>query len=801
VRQDGREYVVGVSSRQARRGGDGPLLVWLATSLLVTGACSLIYQQLWLRLLSLVFGVTVYAAATAIGAFMAGLALGGYLAGKLADRTARPLAWYGTSEIGAGTAALLTSAALAVTEDVYVDIVDVVGHGTGVTTLARLVLSFVVLTVPATIMGASTPLVLTAASARSGRIGERTGLLYAVNTAGAIIGTLLAGFVLIGEFGVAASFRGAAIVNIVVGAAMLAASWLVFERRPTGSPAVAAVDGHPRPGQGDASLDDGGGATGVDSGRRRLVLAVFVVSGFVSLALEIVWFRVLILYVESTTYAFSAMLAIVLLGIALGSAVVTPLMRMRVTWLQVLAWLEVAAGVAALCSLAFLARSYGVADALDRVVPVGRGSSREVVVIAAVTILPTALLFGAAFPIGVRLYAERTDHPGEAIGRFYALNLLGGIAGTIVAGFVLLPAIGSRGTVAVLAAMLLASGVLLLVSTGQRMPALGAALAFVLLVVVALPDPWQAAVRRRLPDHRLVFDAEGAQSTVWVTEVDDGGRALYLDGLVQASAEPFTLLVHEQIGLLPLALHPDPRDVLVVGLGGGVTPGAMGIFDEDLDITVVELSPEVVDAASRFEAWNHGVLDQDHVDVRIDDGRNFLLTTDERYDVITADIIQPRTPGAGKLWSAEYWELARDALAPGGIVLQWVGTDRTRVEYELIVRTFLTVFPHATVWESGTLLVGTTDPLRIDADAVAATLSDGTRAAALGRVGVTSVEDLLGRYTAGPKEIVRFVGDGPLLTDDLPRIEYWRSLDLPPASEPVAWQAIADGADVADVLE
>jgi spermidine synthase len=656
-------------------------------------------------------------------------------------------------------------------------------------TVVRLALSFVVLTVPATVMGASTPLVLTAASRRSGRVGERTGLLYAVNTAGAIIGTLLAGFVLIGEYGIAASFRGAAVVNIAVGALTLAASVWLFERRPVVPvPEVTAPDVLVR------------SEPPLDARLRRLVLVVFAVSGFASLALEIVWFRVLALYVESTTYAFSAMLAVVLAGIAAGSALVTPLLRRRLDWMRVLAGLEVAAGVAALCSLWLLARSYGVADRLDDVVGVGRGSSREVVVLAAVTILPAALALGAAFPVGVKLYAEGVDDPGRSIGRFYAVNLTGGIAGTIVAGFVLLPLLGSRGTVVVLAGLLVASGVAVLVATERRVPAAIVSAAVVVVAVVAVPDPWAAAIERRLPGHRLVFDAEGVQSTVWVTEIEGGGRALYLDGLVQASSEPFTLLVHEQIGLLPLALHPDPRTVLVVGLGGGVTPGVMSTFDEDVDITVVELSEEVVDGADAFSRWNHEVLEQPNVDVRIDDGRNYLLTADERFDVITADIIQPRTPGAGKLWSREYWELARDALAPGGVMLQWVGTDRTTLEYELIVRTFLEVFPHATLWESGSLLVGTVEPLAIDPGALAASVAEPSRAAALAPYGYAALDDLLARYTAGPEQIARFVGDGPLLTDDLPRIEYWRSLDVAPGEPRVAWEPIAEGADASEVV-
>jgi spermidine synthase len=232
--------------------------------------------------------------------------------------------------------------------------------------------------------------------------------------------------------------------------------------------------------------------------------------------------------------------------------------------------------------------------------------------------------------------------------------------------------------------------------------------------------------------------------------------------------------VHAQIGLLPLALHPDPRHVLVIGLGGGATAGAVSRH-AGVDVDVVELSDSVLRGAARFAHVNNDILRQPHVRVRVSDGRNYLALTQKRYDVITADIIQPQHAGAGLVYSREYFELARAALKDDGIMLQWIG-HRSKVEYDLIKRTFLQVFPEATLWNGGTLMVGTTRPLRVSRSAFERKLADARTAAALREVGLGSWDALMGAFSGDAAVMRSFVGAGPVLTDDHPRIEYHRSL-------------------------
>jgi spermidine synthase len=766
----------------------------LSVMLFVTGACGLVYQQLWMRELSLVFGVTIYAAATVLASFMAGLALGSWLAGRAVDRARRPLAWYGTIEILVGVAALLTPAAMEAVEWVYVELAGGTDTSIGLLTALRFALGFAVLLVPSTMMGASMPIVVKSSVLEAVDLGARAGWLYAVNTAGAIVGTLLAGFVLIGEFGLWATFLIAAAANGVVGLTAIVTSLRLGPARRT-----AAVAREEQRAPVDEIVSPAPTLT-----VRRVVLCVFAVSGFVSLALEIVWFRVLVLYLESNTYAFSAMLATVLAGIAIGSALVTPFLRRRADWISRLIGLEVALAVVALTSLWFLGQSYDVADFVGNAyVPGTIPGNRFTVIASLLAIFPSALLMGIAFPIGLMIWGSTgettTTEAGRHVGTFYAWNLTGAIAGSIVAGFVLVPEFGTRASVVFLASCLLVAALALAaVAPSRERVALGAtgAVAFVIGLVLMVPDPYAAALEHRHPGERLVWSEEGIQTTVAVQQGTDGSRRMLLDGLPQANTAPDVVALHRLIGALPVALHPQPDDALVIGLGGGVTAGAAATTGAD-SVLVVELSDEVVDGARYFRRVNDGVTNRRDVRFRIDDGRNFLLLTDRKYDVITADIIQPQHAGAGKVWSVEYWELARDALADEGLMLQWVGRDRDEHVYKMIVRSFLEVFPDATLWADGQLLVAGRGPLQVNEDTLARKFSDPRIADALRRSGINGPDDILALYTAGPRELRRFVDGGPRLTDDRPRIEYYRS--LPERGAPVDLTSVRG--DVTEVLE
>ncbi|MBI3263899.1 MAG: fused MFS/spermidine synthase [Acidobacteria bacterium] len=737
--------------------GTRRLPVWLFPLLSVlfftSGAAALTYQVLWLRLLGLIFGVTVYAASTVLAVFMCGLAIGSEVAGRIARRARRPLACFGAAEILIGIFGVLTPAALAGTGSLYAFVHPYLPDATWPLTAARLVCAFLVLIVPTCLMGASLPFVIRSAlvSSESGALGHNAAFLYAVNTAGAVVGALGTGFYLIGGLGISDTTRLAASLNVLVGLAAVLASRALPEFTP--APSVPS---------------DGMTTGGATSARRRVaVLVALGISGFGALALEILWFRLLVLFVAATTYAFTTMLATVLLGIAAGSAVVTPLMRRGWNWMLVLAGLEAAVAFATLGSFAFAASE-------------ASGSMVRASLHAA--LLPTVFM-GMAFPVGLRLWAAGADAAESArrVATLYAVNVCGAILGSLVAGFLLLPWIGLRsGVIAVAALFLVAAWLLAWVSRPRR-----AALAAIAMWSAAFAladsfpaDPFSAVIGRRYPgNERLFFRDEGVQTTVTIHMRPRGeptGRVLYLDGLHQADDSADMVRVHRQIGHLAMALHPSPVDAAVIGLGGGATAGAVATH-HGADVDVVELSPGVIRAALWFSHVNGNVPARTNVTFRVDDGRNYLLLSPKSYDVITADIIQPTHAGAGNLYSVEYFRLVRRALRPDGLVLQWIGR-REETQYKLIVRTFLHVFPETTLWQDGTLMVGTKRRLVLDRGAFERKIADPGTREALASVELDSFDALLARYTAGPRELQRFVGEGALLTDDRPLVEFHRSL-------------------------
>ncbi len=476
------------------------------------------------------------------------------------------------------------------------------------------------------------------------------------------------------------------------------------------------------------------------------------------------------------------MLATILAGTAIGSYAIAPLLDRRRSWIAVLAMLEAAIATAAVLSFRPLAKLQAFSDqltpAIAHVLPEWLGYQLAGSLLA---ILPTALLMGVAFPIGLRLWAEAgaansRSAVARRVGQFYSVNVAGGILGSLASGFLLLPTIGSYRTLMILATMTFASAVALLVVAewrGARRLAAGTAASLVFVgAMLWSADPFDEFVAQRYARDRIVWKEEGIDATAVVHRTPDGHLILTVNGNHQASTDDSTTYVHRRIGHLPMALHPNPHTALVIGLGGGATAGAVSLHGSDVDI--VELAGSVARGARFFGSINYGVLGRPNAHLRVDDGRNFLMLTRKRYDVITADVIHPIFAGSGNLYSVEYFRLLRRVLNPGGMAVQWVAG--TEAEYKIIARTFLSVFPETTVWAGGSLLVGMTEPLRLSRGDFEMKLRDPSRAQGLHDLGIETFEQLLAAFNAGPGELAAFVGPGPLLTDDRPSVEYFLSL-------------------------
>ena len=723
----------------------------------LSGIAGLIYQVLWLRRLSLVFGVTVYAASTVLAAFMAGLAIGSALSGRVLRRGLSPLKAFAIAEILIGVTGLLSPFLLDAAWGLYGALHDLAPESLGVLTVARLVCSFVILAVPTTMMGITLPLLTAAVSDRSGA-ATNVSLLYALNTLGAMTGTLLAGYLLIPDIGIRNSFMLAAAINVVVG--VIAFLMDRFRQSPTDRPI------------GDPQSPDNHQSPAVNL---TLIGAVVAVSGFATLGLEIVWFRLMLQFVVATTEAFTAMLTTVLGGIAIGGFIAAAILRSKRDATVALGVVQLLTGAAAVGSMSFL------------LFTVERGWKTmglwNAVLIA---ILPTAISMGVGFPLALGIAARAAARGALArrVGQLSSLNVAGAILGSLGTGFVLLTRVGAVTTLIVLGTLLVLSGAMVLVRRGGTVSWVSAAAALALFAVTArdLPDPFRVAIDRRYGNQLLEFwRDEGAQTAVSV-RASQFQHVLYLDGLHQANDQPAMVHLHRSIGHLPMVLHGAPRTALVVGLGGGATPGAVSQYDADVQI--VELSDSVRKAAPFFAHVNYDLLNRPNVTVRVDDGRNFLALSGRKFDVITADIIQPGHAGAGHVYSREYFTLVKNALNDNGVVLQWIG-HRPFVEYSLIMRTFLDVFPHATLWADAGFMVGTLQPLRIDPAALDRLRQRPETREALDAVGLRTFDDLRQLFTAGPDEMRAFVGEGPILTDDRPLVEYQHRLPRPEEQPPL----------------
>jgi len=673
----------------------------------LSGMAGLVYQVAWSRLLTLVIGVSTFAITTVICTFMLGLALGAWLAGQRIERLRDPLLVYAVIEGLIGVYAALTPWIFDAMQPLYAWVFprfDRLGLN-----VVRVALSTAALLLPTTLMGATLPL-LSRAVSRGRTEGVRgAGLLYAVNTLGAVAGCALAGFVLLGTLGINGALFTAACINVGIAVA------IVFGRG-RGSATVPALSVPPAAvAASDHAPTAAPGST--------LVLVVFFLSGIAALGYEVLWTRALLVYLKASTYAFCVMLCVYLLGVALGSAAATPLAARTRRPLRALAVCQL--GVALTVVAGMLA--FPQLDALRRAVmgPSVRSFGLAVALMigqaACVLLLPT-LFMGAMFAFGVAAYQEGTGGIGRRVGYVYAANTAGNIVGAIFVGFVLISVLGVRHSMVGLVGLNLLLAAALVAHERRRAGAvfglMAAAIAAAALVHVGVPRHlFYDSITR--PPNRIVYYREGASDTVAVVEsAKDGGRALiYSDG--RGAAGTGTLPWNLYFGHLLMLLHQEPRDVLHICYGSGNSVMSLTRYDTDR-IDVVELSPHVRET-SRYFWTNENVLESDRVNLVIEDGRNFALGTDRTYDVISLEPPNIYTAGVVNLYSEEFYRLCRRRLKPGGVMMQWLPTIQlATADRGMLIRAFADAFPWVSVWQqlntTSLLLVGSDRPIRVDVD-------------------------------------------------------------------------------------
>jgi spermidine synthase len=769
----------------------------------LSGATGLIYQVLWLRLLGLVFGHTVYAITAVLAAFMAGLALGSFIFARLAGRLRNLIQAYGWLEIGIGVYCALLPLLLWLTSLAYLWAHRAFALSYGTFSLIQFLLVFCLLLVPTTLMGGTLPVLSQALAAHRGGFGRIVGALYAVNTFGAVLGVILAGYLLLPAFGNRITIAIAASANLAVGvlALVYGRGRRVAAPGPEAAPAAGPAglpQGEPRGASPDRAASPDEEAEPAAPLAVWLTVAALGVSGAVSMVYEVAWTRALALVIGSSTYAFTAMLVAFLVGIAGGSALYSWLWGARPASAATFGMIQAGIGLAVTVVLLIFERmpeafllALGWSDAPGFIQLVQ-------FVVSASALLLFTLLIGATFPCTVAVAARAARRVGRDVGQVYAVNTLGAIAGTVVAGFLLLPALGVQGAVKLgIALNFLVAGVLLAApgagAAAWQWARLGGAVA-VAVAVFLLPG-WNLSVmtsgpaiygkeylkasnRARLRDilgaQQVIFYRDGTSGTVSVMK---GGEHVFLrvNGKLDAGTS-IDMATQLMSGHIPMLLHPDPRSVLVIGMGSGITAGAVARYPvERLDI--VEIEPAVVQA-SRFFAHVHGdVLEDPRARAVIADGRNYLLTTPERYDVIISEPSNPWIGGLASLFSVEFFEMARGRLRPDGIMLQWLqGYSIRPDDFRMVLNTFRTVFPAVSIWNTITgdfLLVGRAAPVPVDLERIRTRYERNPGVLRdLRRIGIMAWPGVLGYFMLGEGDVARLTRGAGLNTDDRLPLEF-----------------------------
>jgi len=768
-----------------------PTILLIGLCFVFSGATGLIYEVLWARMLGLVFGATTLAVSTVLAAFMGGLALGSALSGKFAARIKRPLSAYGWLEIGIAVFAVLVPFLFHWVDNLYAVIWQQFHPGFFAFSVWRFALSCLLLLVPTTLMGATLPVLSAALLSSSGHSSSSVTKLYACNLVGAIFGTLAAGFVLLPVLGVRTTILVAAAINTIIG--------------------VAAIIGDRENASGVGSTEEIVSAdVGVDSAvtEQNFWLACALASGFVTISTQVAWTRILSMVIGSSTYAFSIVVALFLIGLAGGAWIIGRKNRsvdLRSTVLKV----EAITAVSLFLSLYVVNRipSLLIDFGLRLQINSWAGLLMLQILCSALLILVPALLMGMVMPLVLFWASANKTKAVALVGRSYAVNTIGAIAGAFVTGFVLIPKTSTKFT------LIVASAICLIVagyayqpaaSVGDRAlrRALSVGLTFSLVVVLIVMTPPMnladlsigaydslirvlAQSREGLKDdtkerngsdrHKLLMYQEGPTSTVSVRQ-DQDTISMAINGRTNASDSEFDMPTQVMLAQVPMLVAPKLGNGLVIGFATGVSVGAM-LQSPIQSVTCVELELATVNGSHFFDHVNNQPLNDSRTKLIIDDARTYLRVTPNRYDVIVSEPSHPWVPGVANLFTQEFFEMGRSRLTDEGVFVQWLqiyqlSTDSLRS----VLATYQKVFPHVMVFRvrgagkgKDLILVGSNRPLNLDL--LPQRLADERIAKELARVNLKTEEDVRAWFVCDESKLGPAVSGAKINTDDNMHIE------------------------------
>ena len=726
----------------------------LFTAIFISGASALVYQLIWVRLLGLVFGVSSFAVATVVAVFLLGLGLGSYLFGRWSERARDPLRIYLYVELGIAATSLIAYLVIE-TLPVYRYLYEYAYNNLGFygLSVARLLLSMLVLLPPVILIGGTMPLLAKYFLRDSANLGSSFSRIYYLNTLGACAGVLLTGFVFVRYFGVIGTLM------IAVGGNLAVALIIALSKRTTGSAQAATSEQQPY----------------------SYMLVFLFLTGFISLGYEMLWVRILSTYGLSTSQAFALILAGFLLGFSVGAWIVSRTVDRRgdlEAWFSAVSIVTAFSGaVVLLLFRQFEALTILLSDATPM-----RQLTLGMALAFTVSFIP-AVFMGILFPLGVRIYAHDIDRIGAKAGNTFFSNTLGCVLGSLMTGFVLIPFVGMWNTTLLLINLSLLIAVAFLLRGRRNARAQWASLLVVAVVANLLVFTDSKTFHAELKGRDLrtaaegfdvIYYAEGLSGTV--TAVERGTyRGLFVDGQNVSGTDPVLLADSKMLAHVPLLLAEAPKSALTVGYGTGTTSGSMLLYD--IDVHAVEIEKKIIEAAPLFSEVNYASYDDPDLDIVMDDARNYIATTDNEFSVIVTDVTNLKYKRNPYLYTREYFEIMRDALTAEGIAAAWLPVGGLSfTDLRTLIATFDTVFPHTTAWyftqfpTHFIILVGTPGTTAVnlaELDEKMESVESDLRS-----LGVDNVYELASMLLLGEQDIDSLVDGAPIHTDNRPILEY-----------------------------
>jgi spermidine synthase len=747
------------------------------SSFFLSGAAALIYQLVWSKQLQYIFGSTSEALGMILAIFMAGIGFGAHLFGRRIDRSECPLALYAKLELAVGAYGMFSIYLLRMATQLF----TLIGPQSPVlAALIKILLTTIVLAPPALLMGATYPALLRGVSQTMDGARRDVGLFYAINLLGALGGALLTGLLLLPQLGLTRSVQLAGLTNLLIGLVTL---WVA---RSAGS-----IPRH----EVDPQRDDTTVTPPIGSG--YISVGLFF-SGATIMALEIVVTRVLTMIFGVSAQAFSIVLALFLLGLGIGALLYRSLLAHRVRLIQ-FAWIQAAVALLTLLTVALLPTMPRAVFYLRQIPGL---SFNELLagkaLIASTLILPLAIAAGLGLPVLIGSWIHHIGSIGRNIGRAYLVNTVGTIFGSLCVGFWLIDHVGTRGTlitVAATSAALAVAGAISQADGKARFTLLSAGA--LLLLAIPFAPSWPVAIfinsdtdgshtiattpidvedQLRATPNRILFFDEGRNATIAVTETPSA-RSLLVNAHPDGSDTDADMATQVMLGAIPLTLHPQPEEVLVIGFGTGVSAYAAAQLESVQRIDAIEIEPGVLAASPWFHHVNGAVEEDPRVQIHLTDARGFVATTEHRYDVVISEPSNPWRIGVANLYTEEFFSSVDARLKDGGVLAQWMHLYSIREsEFKMVLATMSLVFDELQVWwlDAGNVVIlGSGQPIRWSAERAAQTLDGTFRGARIRYAGAATVEEFYGRLLLDTAAIQKFIGsDSATHSDDLPRLEY-----------------------------